>query len=118
MTEMPTLFDETLAVRSTDPDTSRDAAISILPVRNLWMGFCLRALVELETGGGVGATVHEIAMRLAYSGKRVPAENSLARRLTDLRERDLIEDVGVRRPGGTGRMQVAWCSTETGRAQL
>lgn len=116
---MRTLFDyqQSQAVRASDPDTSRDA-VPTISARNEWQRRCMWAIVELERHGGVGATVHEIAMRLAYLGQRVPAENALSRRLTDLHRGGFVVDRGVRRPGGAGRDQIAWGSTALGREAL
>jgi len=110
-------FQHSQAVRASDPDTSRDG-VPTISAQNEWQRYCMWALVDLENHGSVGATVHELATRLAYLGKRVPAENSLARRLTDLHRGGFIVDSTLRRPGGAGRDQIVWRSTAQGREAL
>lgn len=110
------LFDAIEHVRATDPDTSRDAALSIRECVGDQCRLVLTSLLEAERRSGRGATAHEIVMRLAYTG-RAPQQSVVARRLTDLRNAGLIEDTGERRPGGSGRNLIVWASTTEGRTR-
>jgi predicted ArsR family transcriptional regulator len=82
-------------------------------------------MVERErVGDNEGSTASEAIMRLAYLGEAVPETGSIARRITDLAERGLIETVPagdgtpLTRPGASGKSQQAWRTTEHGRAEL
>ena len=111
------LIEETKAARDRDPDTSFDAVPSISS-RNKWQRACVAAIVALERIGYRGVTVHDIWVWLDETSHRVPPENALSRRLTDLHRAGCIQDIGIRREGGAGRLQIAWTSTASGREAL
>jgi hypothetical protein len=103
-------------VRATDPDTSHTAAVSMTPTalrkeqaRVLW------ALDQIERNEpGIGATAHDLTMRLAYTG-RAPQQNCVVKRCGELKELGFARDTGAKRPGGSGRPQIVWAITDTGR---
>jgi hypothetical protein len=109
----PDLF-STPRARRTDPPTSKAAAEAIAPALGEQMRRVLWAVCEMERTGSLGATAHEIVMRLAYTGN-APQQSVVARRLTDLRDRGLVTDSGWTREGASARQLIAWCATEAGR---
>ena len=111
------LIAESKAVRSSDPQRSHDAVPSISS-RNRWQRKCVGAIVALERQGYRGVTVHDVWLRLTETCDRVPPENALSRRLTDLKRAGCIADIGLTREGGAGRMQTAYVSTAGGREAL
>lgn len=104
------------AVRASDPPTSKAAAESLpAPVLSVQRHAVLAAVEAIERFNPhkVGATAYEVMARMAFTGHG-PAQNIVARRLTDLRELGFVEDSGVTRPGGSNRPLVAWRITATG----
>lgn len=120
MTATPSLFDapSTPAVRVSDPSTSVAAARSLTgPVLRREQARVLVGLAEIDRCDGDGATPHDLAMRLAYTGSS-PPENCLASRLSELDRAGLVERAGDTRPGGSGRAQRVARLTEAGRVAL
>lgn len=98
----PSLFDVG-AVRDTDPDTSRDAALSMRGATGARE--CARVLGvvrHLCAFGADGVTAWEVARELDAQ------QNCVARRLRDLADHDLVVASGDRRPGPSGRLQQVW----------
>lgn len=102
MTDL-TLFDLTHS-RPTDPDTSKDAAVSVLPAAKRQCAEVLDAVCRLDPQG---ATAYEVLTFLERDGRR-RQQSVVARRLSDLRDVGLIVDSGERRRGMTGRDLIVW----------
>lgn len=114
------LIEESKAARSSDPRTSHDAVPSISS-RNRWQRRIMAAVVGCERMGFRGVTVSDVHWWLSEHRPHydyVPAENSLARRITDLRRAGCLVDMGITRAGNAGREQVAWFSSASGREAL
>jgi hypothetical protein len=104
-------------VRLSDPETSRDAAVSMLPVFHVELQRVLRAAEFIDLMTGDGATAWQIKRRLASQGIE-REQGSVARRCTDLRDLGLIVDSGERRRGRTGRLLIVWTLTPEGHHRL
>lgn len=89
--------------RPTDPQTSKDAAVSMLPAAKRE---CALVLETVRARNGQ-ATAWEVRCDLATRGYERD-QNCIARRLTDLRDEGLIEDSGQRRTGRSNRLQIVW----------
>lgn len=104
-------------VRMGDPDTSRDAALSILPTFHAELQRVLAAIEWIDLFHGEGATAWQIKRRLA-SQDIEREQGSVARRCTDLRDLGFIVDSGERRRGRTGRQLIVWTLTPKGHDRL
>lgn len=111
----PTLFDYAPtqgSVRSTDPQTSIDAARSMTG-----RVLCDQQELVLRALGHIDCTAYEVWLRLQDEPAR-PKENVISRRLTDLRMAGMLELTGTTRPGSSNRGQQVHRVTDKGREFL
>jgi hypothetical protein len=97
VTELP-LFAHPARVRSSDPDTSQEAADSLDPRA---LGARCQELFHLIDHYG-GLTTHQLVAITGYD------RGNTARRITDLRQAGWIVDSGRRALGPTGRRSIVW----------
>jgi hypothetical protein len=102
MTELP-LFAHPARARTSDPDTSQEAADSLTPQT---VGARCQELYNLIAAHPrAGLTVHDLVAITGYD------RGNTARRITDLRQAGWIRDTGVRRLGPSGRRSIVWAAT-------
>jgi hypothetical protein len=102
------LFDyaaEIVGARSTDPDTSHEAAVRNLSGRNTDRRRALAALVAV---GDDGLTDFELAARLSRQ------QTSAGKRRGELRDLGLVADTGRRRSAPSGSAAIVWAITPLG----
>lgn len=106
----PTLFDvESPMVRSSDPDTSRQAAEKVKVTAGMDRG---RALLALADAGPRGLNDFELASR---TGK---AQTSIGKRRKELQSIGLVERAPLHpRPSPSGSPSIVWRLTEAGYAK-
>jgi len=97
MTQLPLDWDAKKHARRGGPKTSRDAALSMVTPASAIM---IRVLHCLLTEGP--ATQEELSERLGLD------RYSINKRLSDLKNQQLIEPSGETRPGESGRQQIVW----------
>ena len=89
-------------VRSTDPETSFEAAHAIMDSLPHLEGLVLDAIKQQ---GSNGATIWEVINLTSIENQ------TCSPRFAPLRRKGLIEDAGERRKGGTNRKQIVWVAT-------
>lgn len=89
----------TALARSTDPDTSWDAARDAILNANTHRA---RALQELVAAGSTGLTDFELADRTGL------AQTSVGKRRGELRDAGFVIDSGDRRPAPSGSAAIVW----------
>lgn len=101
--------DTSTMYRRTDPDTSREAALSAAPRAGSQKAMLLRAFA---LAGGIGLTDEEAA-----SVTRLDANRACCwwKRCSELRAAGFIADTGRRRPGVAGERRMVCAITESGR---
>jgi hypothetical protein len=97
VTELP-LFAHPARVRSSDPDTSQEAAASLPP--QALGARCQELYALIEHHGGL--TTHQLVTLTGHD------RGNTARRITDLVQAGWVRDSGLRRRGPTGRRSIVW----------
>jgi hypothetical protein len=113
--------------RSTDPQTSHDAARSVNPLKvralHRWWLNHLDMIWRRDPhqinfdGDPVGYYATDEGARKYYDGPKVSSSGFRTRR-AELRHADLVEDSGLRFQISTGRHAIAWQLTPAGRALI
>jgi repressor of nif and glnA expression len=99
-----------LLARNTDPDTSHEAAASLVPHLPAMQAEILTALCKWWGP----ATAYEIMVYLNHHG-RGRQQNSVSTRLAALHELGFVRDSGARKAGSTNRLLTCWEATPAGR---
>jgi MarR family len=103
VTELP-LFAHPARARTSDPDTSQEAADSLTAQT---VGARCQELYNLIVAHPrAGLTVHDLVAITGYD------RGNTARRITDLRQAGLIVDSGRRRRHANGRKSIVWTAVE------
>jgi hypothetical protein len=99
------------AVRTTDPDTSREAAALVAPTVNRVQAAILNELRCPSRFYRTGRTAWELQSILVDLCGIWCDQNSIAKRLSELRDKGLVEDTGERRKGRTNASLTVWRAT-------
>lgn len=96
-----TALDPRTHARTTDPDTSHEAAARLGPAGTM-MAALLGAFLDADL------TCEQAALSCGYEPERA------SKRVSDLANVEWITDTGERRVGRTGRRQIVWHITDNG----
>lgn len=101
-----------LVARTSDPDTSWQAAESVTPVT------LTRTRTRILQLLSFADLTDEQLLEVVWTRERIASRSGTQTRRRELVDAGLVEDTGRRVRGSTGRSMIVWRITDAGRASL